>query len=253
MSALRALCALACLGLSTAAVSAEKWLDLKSGSQAIVLAPTDKPGKLPALVMLPYTDGTSIAIYSRYSKAIKRFARQNPMVVVLPPGRNDSDDYDSYEDFSELISEWDGRVRGVVRELSAAGWIDPNRVVLGGHSMGGDLSWALALKRPKDYLGALVMGSRCSYRPKPPVNRLRTPAFFLSMGVSDSDSRRRGMHAAVRFLAYRGEHFLYRQYKGGHVSAPEDLFGSGLSYLMTAERPAPTKPPAPAQKSATRR
>lgn len=238
--------------LGAQAAAAEKWLDLGSDSQAIVLSASGKPSRLPALVMLPYTEGTSLAIYSRYSTAIKRFAKNTPLVVVLPPGSNDRGDYDDYEDFAELIVEWDVKVRAAVRELAAGGWIDPSRVVLGGHSMGGDLSWALALRRPADYHGALVMGSRCSYRPKTAFGKHPTPSFFLAMGVSDSDSRRRGMHSAVRFLAYRGKHFLYRQYKGGHVSAPDSMFLSGLSFLMNTPRPA-AKPPAPARKTVPRR
>lgn len=223
---------LALLGILPPAQAAERWLDLNSGSQALVLADAVKPKPLPALVMLPYTDGTSTAIFSRYSSAIRRQSRQTPLVVVLPPGSNDSGDYDDYEDWAETIASWEWKVRAAIKDLVRLGWVDPDKVLLAGHSMGGDLSWALSLRRPQEFHGALVMGSRCSWRPLKPVPRGKLPAQFLVMGARDSSSRQRGMHAAVRFLSYRGEHFLFRQHTGGHVPAPESVFLAGLNYLL---------------------
>lgn len=42
--------------------------------------------------------------------------------------------------------------------------IDKSRVALGGSSLGGDLSWALSLRNPNLFQGAVTINSRNTYR-----------------------------------------------------------------------------------------
>ncbi|NBF39418.1 MAG: hypothetical protein GVY14_03285, partial [Spirochaetes bacterium] len=84
---------------------------------------------------------------------------------------------------------------------------DPDRIYLGGYSLGGDLSWALSVRNPELFAGAVIAGSRTSY----PVDTatletLRSRGFrgsFL-IGNRDSPARYDGINRSRNAFADTG-------------------------------------------------
>src|SRR5206468_3994072 len=88
------------------------------------------------------------------------------VVVVLAAGLGSTDDYRTSEIWARTIERYERQLRADL-DLLAATHVDTSRVVLAGFSMGGDLAWALAVRNAARVKGAVVMGSRMSYRGPP--------------------------------------------------------------------------------------
>lgn len=113
---------------------------------------------------------------------------------------------------------------------------DTTRVVLAGFSMGGDLSWAIALRNPQRFRGAIVMGSRAGYRARPQDHRALVEhgaRFFFTMGEHDEEARVTGARAAAQFLERLSVPHLYREIPGaGHESAPLPMFAEAPEFVL---------------------
>ena len=100
--------------------------------------------------------------------------------------------------------------------------------------MGGDLSWALSQRNPERFRGAIVMGSRASYRADAKTAALApSRRYFFTMGELEDPERITAAKHAVTFLersklAHR--HVVVPQ--GGHESAPLPTFLEALEFVL---------------------
>lgn len=202
-----------------------------------VVAPARGDGPLPAVVFLPATDGTASGLYRYYAES---HDAAGSFVAILPPGSSSRADYSSGERFAATVREWDERVRaGLDRHGSRFG-VDPTRVALSGFSLGGDLAWALSLRSPEAYCGAVVMGSRCGFRRGHSLSILsfRGYRFALLRGSDETHARAGGMAAARQMLASEGIAHIYDEVPGSHVRAPPPVFMGAVDYVLGRAAPA---------------
>ncbi|MGH8530214.1 MAG: alpha/beta hydrolase-fold protein [Nevskiales bacterium] len=200
--------------------------------RVVVPVKLEKGRRYPAMVFLPYTGGTPTSAFSNYlARAYSRSRLAENLILILPDSdETDDGDYDDHEDWAETVEDWDIIVEAALAQTLARYPVDEKRIFVGGYSMGGDLSWALALRRPQRYAGALVMGSRCSWRAPASMKALAKlqRRFTFLMGSKESPSRVQGMEKAVRLLERKGIPTRYRRYPAGHRPPP----GSGMVVVM---------------------
>src|SRR5262249_36594596 len=123
----------------------------------------DSSRNYPVVVMLPASNGTAEAM-------LREYAPPGDVVVVVSAGLGSTDDYRTNEIWARTIERYERQLKADL-DLLAAGHVDTSRVVLAGFSMGGDLAWALAVRNAARVRGAVVMGSRMSYRGPPGAPR----------------------------------------------------------------------------------
>ena len=109
-------------------------------------------------------------------------------------------------------------------------------MAVAGFSLGGDLSWAIALRNPGVLRGAIVMASRASYRPASSDARAlaeRGTRFFLTMGSDDDRTRRRMAQAAAAELDRLGIAYRFEVITGaGHEPPPPAIFAQALDFVL---------------------
>jgi pimeloyl-ACP methyl ester carboxylesterase len=114
--------------------------------------------------------------------------------------------------------------------------LDTTRVVLAGHSLGGDLAWAIALRNPTRIHGAVVMGSRASYRATAADHRVlaeRGVRFAFLMGTEEGAGRRSGARRAADLLGQLGVASRWDDVPGGgHVQAPLPMLAQALGFVL---------------------
>jgi len=158
------------------------------------------------------------------------------VVLILCSGRGSADDYRTAEAWARTITRYERRVLADLRSVAATRRVDTTRLVVAGFSLGGDLSWAIALRNPGTLRGAIVMASRATYRPTPSDARAlaeRGSRFFLTMGSDDDPTRRRLARAAAAELDRLGITHRFEVIAGaGHEPAPLALFGQALDFVL---------------------
>lgn len=156
-------------------------------------------------------------------------------LLVLAGGQAGPADYASGDAWIRTIDRFEQGVRGDIAALAATRRIDTTRVVLAGFSLGGDLAWALALRNPAAYRGAVVMSSRATYRAPPAGYRALTAngsRFFLTMG-SDDTARLPSARAAIDVLDALRVPNQFREVPGaGHAAAPPELLAEGIAFVL---------------------
>lgn len=184
--------------------------------------------RYPVVVMLPASNGTAEAMWRAYAPA--------DVIVVLSAGLGSPDDYRTNEEWARTIARYERQLREDLAVLARSGSADTARVVLAGFSMGGDLAWALALRNPTLVAGAVVMGSRMSYRAQQgdlATLALRNARFFVIMGGMEDRTRLAGAQAALRLLESWGLAHGYREVPGlPHLRPPEEVFREALAFVI---------------------
>ncbi|MCF4167464.1 hypothetical protein L2U69_17585 [Zavarzinia compransoris] len=210
---------------------------LSDGTRVVAPPGAGAGTALPAVVFLPATDGTASGLYRYYAES---HAAAGDFVAILPPGSSSRADYSSGERFAATVREWDERVRAGLDRHGARFGVDPARVALSGFSLGGDLAWALSLRSPEAYCGAVVMGSRCGFRAGHSLSILsfRGYRFALLRGSDESNARAGGMAAARRLLTSEGIAHIYDEVPGSHVRAPPPVFMGAVDYVLGRAPPA---------------
>ncbi len=201
----------------------------------------DEPGELilpadytsdqryPLLILLPYTGGTA-------TEQARAFGvepgEQEGFAVLLPKGRFVRSDY--LPDFLSFVGWFEERLYRDVSRAVEEHSIDPGQVYVGGYSLGGDLSWALSVRNPDDFAGAVVAGSRSSH-PVENANlkRLSERRFRAALLIGDRDTvdRRRGLDAARRTLEDADVEIMYAEYDGAHELPPQSLTVEALEFI----------------------
>ena len=201
---------------------------------SIVMLPRfGKP--VSALILLPFTGGSAERLYTwRYAGILPGLAAELGLVVVVPPGIGSPADYSSTRAWRRTLRNYTDLIGRDADELEARFGIDPRRIVLAGHSMGGDLAWALPQLDPTRFAGALVMGSRSSYRDLAALKLLATQGFryYMFAGEREEPMRVDGMTRAIEILDLAGVSFTRARAPGGHLPAPPRIFDEALRYLL---------------------
>lgn len=233
------------LGLLSTGVAAQagkpRIAELPSGAQ-VVYEPSDSPGhQYAAVVLLPYTGGSAQDLYRwKYSGYFNKHSRSD-IVLILPPEEGDFDDYETGEDWAETVSEWEEELKETLDEASAKLPLDRSRIVLAGHSMGGDMAWALMQRQPDRYAGAVIMGSRCNWRQFGSPRKLgeRAVRVAFSVGQKEKEVRRKGAQLARGLLEKFGVLVRWDDMPGGHQPAPGQLFAEQIDFVLN--KPPPTQ------------
>lgn len=150
----------------------------------------------PLLVVLPATDFPARDIYENYARDLG-----DNWIVLLPPGCPSSEDY--LPDFMSFVSWYDTMLQGQIQEVCSRWPVDRQAMVVTGHSLGGDLGWALAARNPGQFCGMVISGTRCSYPFKAAaLATLKQQGFKASLFIGDLDTetRTKGLKAAFNLL-----------------------------------------------------
>lgn len=220
----------------------------------VVLPPNyDSTKTYPALVLMPYTGGSAEDFFNKYAKESMvqssslsgklseilelynaRHHSQRSFILILPHGNGSTKDH-SWKGFAACIERYEKRVHQDLQKFIPKYNIDPSEVVIGGVSLGGDLSWALSMRNPELFKGAIVTGSRCSYpaEEKFPILKAKDYAFFLAMGMEEGEHRLTGMRHARQLLDSNRVAYLYKEMPFlSHNRAPLWLFFDGIDYTL---------------------
>lgn len=198
-----------------------------------LLLPPAASGLKPALILLPFTGGTAQRLYDwRYAEALPAFAREANLIIVIPEGNHG--DYSTGAAWDATLKRYTADIAADADEIVQKHGADPRRIVLAGYSMGGDIGWALPQRDPERYAGAVIMGSRSSYRAKGALEKLAARGFryFMYMGEREFIEREQGMDAARAALLKSGVAFQNAEAFEDHIPAPPETFVQGLRYVL---------------------
>jgi len=221
------------------------WLD----QRAEVLLPVgyNRNRKYPVFVVLPPTGARATQVVRRYGLDPQR---QKTFILLLPKGAPTRADY--LPDFLSFVDWYEQRLLADIDHVLENYSADPNRVYLGGYSLGGDLSWALSVRNPDRFAGAVIGGSRTSHPVEDEdllVMKQRGFRAGFLMGSRDDPLRYRGINVARQRLEAAGVEHTYKEYPAAHVIPPISLFQDTILYVTdVASLPQPG-PAGPAAKS----
>ncbi|NER26418.1 MAG: hypothetical protein F6J89_02025 [Symploca sp. SIO1C4] len=172
-----------------------------SGIEVILPASYSNKNTYPALIILPYTGGTPADTFDREFAEQYAAHTENPFIILLPAVRGSEDDYALPGAFTATIERYENLIKNNLEVLMPKYNIDPSGVVLGGYSLGGDLSWALNVRNPSRFRGAIVIGSKSTYPGASNMSQLAANGsrFFMIMGEQDENLR--AMRLAIEELA----------------------------------------------------
>jgi predicted esterase len=163
-------------------------------------------------VFLPYTGGTSSEFYAKMASHIVG----DEAIVLLPNGRPRSGDY--LPDFMSFVRWYEERLLTDIASAANRYSIDRGRIVLVGHSLGGDLGWALSLRNPELFAGAVMAGTRASYPASGGVVRVLSERGFRGafiVGENENYARATGIERAEATLREAGIETRFRTIPGG--------------------------------------
>ncbi|MCP4441002.1 MAG: alpha/beta hydrolase [Aureispira sp.] len=239
--------------LLTPQVWAQYQTSIRYESKVILPPNYDTTKTYPALVLMPYTGGCAEDFFNKYAKESMaqssslsgkfseilelynaRHSTDRSFIVILPHGVGSTKDH-SWQGFAACIERYEKRVRKDLKKFIPKYNINTDQVVIGGVSLGGDLSWALSMRNPELFKGAIVTGSRCSYPPeeKFPILKAKNYSFFLAMGMEEGKHRLTGMRYARQLLDSNRVAYLYKEMPFlSHNRAPLWLFFDGIDYTL---------------------
>ncbi len=217
--------------LSAVFVSADNirpaYLDRRG--QVILPARYNRNRSYPVFVVVPPTGAEATQVVRLYGLDPQR---QETFILILPEGRPTRDEY--LPDFMSFVGWYEERLLADIRHVLDTYSADPDRIYLGGYSLGGDLSWALSVRNPELFAGAVIAGSRTSHPVEDEALRtLRDRGFragFL-IGNREDPLRYRGINVARQRFEAMGVNHLYEEYRGDHVIPPTPLFQNTVLYV----------------------
>lgn len=186
--------------------------------------------RLPLLIVLPPTGDSATNVFAAIAPriALERY------VVMLPEGVPARSDY--ARDFDRFLGWFDARLTADIATARTRYPIDPQRIVVIGFSLGGDLAWALIGRHADLYRGAFVMGSHCAS----PVGaralstlRASDARVVLAIGTLDNPSRVHGLTNAFERLQHAHVASQMFRFPGAHeLPTDPDAVSRAFHYLF---------------------
>jgi pimeloyl-ACP methyl ester carboxylesterase len=196
----------------------------------VVAVGTPQPGqRYPLFVMLPPTGDASDWIAPYVQAAIPL----DTYYVMLTPGAPLRSDYSPH--FGAYLGWVDARVLPDLDHALATLPIDPEEVYATGFSLGGDVSWALVVRHPDRFRGALVMGSRSTAgaaRGAADTLARRHARIAFTMGNDDDAGRQRGIERASRWAERAGITTRLFRFEGVHQVPPPDVLREAVRLML---------------------
>lgn len=222
----------------TAAASNKMSEITEADGTTVILPPGYEAGKpYPALVLMPYTNRTALhmfnwGIYDAYHQQADSF------IIIMPPGQGSSANWSGWG-WESLVSEYEAYVQQDLSPIVEKYNVDPEKLVIGGFSLGGDLSWTLSLRNPDIFSGAIVLGSMSNYRDEQNAQQLAASGFRYFMVMGGYDGNKGSMYNALDTLDNHNITYHYEEVgSAGHGDLPEqmqrDLFLSAMDYVLAA-------------------
>lgn len=203
----------------------------------VILPPGYEAGQsYPALVLLPYTDRTALHMFNWGMYDAYRDRTENAFIVIMPPGQGSSANWSGYG-WEAIVNEYESYIQQDLGAITAKYNVDQSQMVLGGFSLGGDMTWALSLRNPGLFSGAIVMGSMSTYRNEQNAQLLAQQDFRYFMVMGGYDGNRDSMYSALDVLDANAIDYHYEEVSNaGHGDLPEqmehDLFLSAMDYVL---------------------
>jgi pimeloyl-ACP methyl ester carboxylesterase len=197
-----------------------------NGTTVILPASYDKQKSYPAVVLLPFTGGTGLRLFDWAFAKPYSDRQTNPFIVVIPSGTGKSSDYDTGEAFSATIQRYEKQVKSDLKTLIPKYNIDAKRVSIGGYSLGADLGWALSLRNPDLFRGAILIDSICGYRLDSSMNQLAERDFraFMIIGKKEAGESNHPMNGIRILLNQYQVPNLYKEFpKSEHETILNDI------------------------------
>lgn len=202
---------------------------LERPARILVHGSVSRDQRVPLLVFLPPTNGTGEEFYGRVAGAIDLPG----YVLLLPQGRPGRDDY--LPRFGDFLDAYETRLVADVQRAIEQFPVDPERIFVSGFSLGGDLSWAMLMRQPTLFRGGLMVGSRCSVRPRGntlATLRSRDARALFAIGRSDQRARVEGMQRSHQRIVDAGIPTELMRYPGQHVGPDEAGYRSLYAALL---------------------
>jgi enterochelin esterase-like enzyme len=226
-------------GSEAPAPSAEMAEMTEADGTVVILPPGYQANNTyPALVLMPYTDRTALHMFNWGMADAYSQRTEESFIVVMPPGQGSSANW-SGGGWESFVEEYEAYVQQDLGPVVEKYNINPDQLVVGGFSLGGDLSWTLSLRNPEIFSGAIVMGSMSTYRDDQKAQQLAAKDFRYFMVMGGYDENHGSMQGALETL---DEHRITYHYEevgdAGHGDLPEvmanDLFLSAMDYVLSA-------------------
>ena len=206
------------------------------GTTVILPPGYDERKTYPALVLMPYTDRTALhmfnwGMYEAYHQVEESF------VIIMPPGQGSSANWSGWG-WEALVEDYESYIQQDLMPVVDKYAVDPEQLVIGGFSLGGDLSWTLSLRNPEMFTGAIVMASMSNYRDPQNATALADNDFRYFMVMGGYDGNRGSMYDALDTLDNHDIDYHYEEVShAGHGDLPEqmqqDLFLSAMDYIVS--------------------
>jgi hypothetical protein len=208
-----------------------------NGTIIILPASYNKDKTYPALIILPFTGGTPSDYFGGdFSAKYKaRDTYEKSFIVFLPNVVGKQSDWDPPQNFASAIQRNEEFVKSDLKILVPKYNIDSSRLVIGGSSLGGDLSCALSVRNPKLFQGVVVINSQCTATgDEPNMRNLATHniRFFMSMDEADDYDRLPDMRRAVDELVKYGISNRFEIIPSDNGSSRTARLMRGIDYIL---------------------
>ncbi len=183
---------------------------------------------LPLVIALHGTSGTESTLFDAYGDgAIKRAAEKHGLLLVSPLGRGMTEYYG--------IGEHD--VLSVIADVRSRYRVDPDRISITGHSMGGTGAARLALQHPDLFAAAAPLAPAFSH-PHLATNAGHVPFWWILGGEDDAFYLKGVLPGVERMLLPGRPHRITILPGRGHGDWVPEYFDPVFAWLLKHRRAA---------------
>ena len=187
----------------------------------------------PLIIFLPPANATAAAVFEQYVTEMP----STEYIILAPEGAPSNRDF--LPDFGQFTKWFEERLLLDIAMARKKYKIDSKHIILIGHSLGGDLAWALTARNPKLFSGFIVSGTRCSYAlSKTNLQMLKSSGFRGAFFIGDQDQAQRinGIKAGYTLFKKSGiESNLQLIAHAGHTLIPQELFIKSLDWILDTQ------------------